>query len=166
MKFDAIRYFYEHEKEKILAARCNEWAFSPYAWNEIIEMTPIELAIWERIRNVNAVFYPQYPVGRYFADFGNPVAKVAIECDGKMFHLDKERDAKRDKDFAEMGWDVYRIPGRICMPIDDCEEGFISEATKIIESIASRHGVIRNRSGIVENDESMNQYIDFLLSVK
>lgn len=166
MKFDAIRQFYEQEKEKILATKCNEWAFAPYAWNEIINMTPIELATWERIRNVNAVFYPQYPVGRYFADFGNPIAKVAIECDGKMFHQDKERDAKRDSDFLEMGWDVYRLPGNVCVPIDDYEEGFVSEATKIIQGIASYHGLIRDRSGVVKNNESMNNYIDFLLQVK
>jgi len=59
------------------------------------------------------VAYPQWPVGRFFVDFANPVAKVAIECDGKAFH-DVERDAKRQGEIEAMGWAVYRFTGREC----------------------------------------------------
>ena len=105
--FELARRFYKDEERKILACKRNEWAFAPYAWNAFVNMTPIELAIWEKIRNVNAVFYPQYPVLRYFADFANPVAKIAIECDGAAFHHDKEKDAKRDAEFESIGWIVH-----------------------------------------------------------
>lgn len=74
--------------------------------------TPIEFAIWEHISDFNLPFLPQYPVGKYFADFADPIRHIAIECDGKQH--DKEKDKVRDKYFEDNGWTVYRIPGRDC----------------------------------------------------
>ncbi len=98
------------------------WA-DPYSrsfnWNEYF--SPIEEATWHVIRGCGKVpMYPQYPVDKYFVDFGNPVTKIAIECDGKEWHKDKEKDEKRDKVLAEAGWIVYRISGRDCLrPVPD-----------------------------------------------
>ncbi|PZX29445.1 uncharacterized protein DUF559 [Cupriavidus phytorum] len=47
-------------------------------------------------------------------DFGNPVIKIAIECDGAQYH-DAGKDAKRDAELLEMGWRVIRIPGWKCL---------------------------------------------------
>ena len=101
----------------------SEWGVDPYAWEHEggIRMTPIEVAMWSDIRMEGAVFYPQYPVDKFFLDFANPVAKVALECDGYAFHLDKEKDAARDARLSELGWTVYRFTGRECM--QDTEEG-------------------------------------------
>jgi hypothetical protein len=99
---------------------------------------------------MNMVMYPQYPVGRYFVDFANPAAKVAIECDGKRWHTDKERDAQRQGEIEALGWVVYRISGRDCFT--DTVEGYdendvptfeYSAARKFVMEICERHPVRR-----------------------
>lgn len=77
--------------------------------------SPIELDAWNAIRGIGKCpLYPQYPVGKYFLDFGNPFMKIAIECDGKEYHLDKEKDNRRDYNLKQLGWKIYRIPGSDC----------------------------------------------------
>lgn len=78
-----------------------------------ILFTPIEAAIWSDIRCYGLPFWPQFPVGRFIADFADPLRKIALECDGAAYH-DSKRDRMRDAEFEKMGWTVYRIPGRDC----------------------------------------------------
>lgn len=117
-----IRAHYEAHAASIMTSR-SEWGVDPYAWEHEggICMTPIESAMWSDIRMEGAVFYPQHPVDKFFVDFGNPVAKVALECDGYAFHLDKAKDAARDARLRELGWTVYRFTGHDC--VQDTEEG-------------------------------------------
>ncbi len=138
----------------------------PYAWDGLLRMTPIESAIWERIRDLNAVFYPQYPVDEFFADFANPVAKIAIECDGREFHLDKAKDDERDRRFGELGWKVYRIPGRLC--VTEFDEDTMSEAfsMKFVRAIAETHQLIRGNPKPRGFDETMEDYLRYALAGK
>lgn len=114
-RFNAIRHNYKRH-EAMVKAGLSEWfKGDPYEianWPSIF--TPIEYALWFDIRGRGLDLWPQLPVGRFFVDFGNPVAKVAIECDGKAFHQDKAKDAARDQELEAMGWDVIRIPGWQC----------------------------------------------------
>jgi len=117
--FKEIKEHYERMTPDILKAaerNAKRWT-SPYGGMDWMAMfTPIEQQTWQAIRCFGqAPFYPQYPVSKYFVDFGNPVVKVAIECDGKEFHQDKEKDRNRDIVLLENGWHVYRIPGADCM---------------------------------------------------
>lgn len=80
--------------------------------------TPIESAAWQSIRHHGLPFLPQYPIGRYFADFADPDTKIVIECDGRAFHQDMEKDAARDRDMAASGWTVFRLTGRECRAPD------------------------------------------------
>lgn len=148
-QFAAVR---KHYKALLpLIKRADLWADDDaYAWDRPstgITMTPIEAALWQDIRQVGVVLYPQLPVGRYFVDFGNPIARVAVECDGQQWHRDAERDAKRQHEIEGMGWTVYRISGRECLA--DLEELLIdgklkrapSAAHKLIRHIADAHGL-------------------------
>lgn len=118
-RYEIIRSHYEYLTPKIFEAakeRVRGWVspLAPIDWN--IMFTPIERFTWQAIRYFGmAPFYPQYPVAGYFLDFGNPVVKVAIECDGYEFHQDKEKDRKRDIALFENGWRVYRISGSDCV---------------------------------------------------
>lgn len=142
--WNAIRAFYREAERDILAAPPWEWAMDPYLWrNGMLHMTPIEEWLWTDIRANGAVLYPQYPVGRFFVDFGNPVAKVAVECDGKAFHQDVEKDARRDRELRSMGWAVYRVPGWLCRTDSDPETGEAGEAHKLIQRICEDHGIGR-----------------------
>jgi hypothetical protein len=53
-------------------------------------------------------------VDKYFIDFAHPLKKIAIECDGKDFHLNKEKDQIRSRVLRDLGWTIYRISGSDC----------------------------------------------------
>jgi very-short-patch-repair endonuclease len=135
--WDRIRAHYKRHEAAIKAAGASAWGIDAYAWdhNADIRLTPIEAWLWSDIRAIGAVLYPQYPVGRRFVDFGNPVAKVAIECDGAKFHQDKEADAKRQGEIEALGWTVYRLTGRECRTDD------AGIAYQRIAGIAEAHGL-------------------------
>lgn len=128
--FNAIRAFYRECWSSIKATPPHRWAIDPYTVDWPRYFTPIECAIWSDIRDEGVVMYPQFPVGRYYVDFGNPMAKVAIECDGKV-HLGREReDAIRQADIEAEGWMVFRLCGRECLAdsefVEDDDTGLVS----------------------------------------
>lgn len=134
-QFDKAAKHYKLHMGDILDAGRSEWGVDPYAWEEFTDMTPIEADLWACVRDVDAVFYPQYPIGKFFADFCNPVAMVVIECDGARWHKDKEKDDARQKAIEDAGFVVYRISGVQCK-----NEAFAKE---FVQSIAFRHGLVR-----------------------
>lgn len=112
-----IRDLYKANILEIMASHPHQYGIDPYEWDmgrNIIHMTPIERAMWSDIRTTGIVMYPQWPACGFFLDFANPVAKVAIECDGREFH-DREEDAKRDAGLASVGWKVFRMKGSDCL---------------------------------------------------
>lgn len=148
-----IRGYWRHHELEILRAGPSCWGVDPYAWDhEVgISMSPIEAALWFDIRLASVVLYPQWPVGRYFVDFANPAAKVAIECDGKAWHTDAHRDAQRQREIEALGWTVYRIGGADCLrdSIESQDEAgrvvfAISPAYRLVKDIAERHGIRLN----------------------
>lgn len=141
----AIRAFYREAHRDIVEAGRNEWGIDPYLWDTfgMIRMTPIEAWLWHDIRHCDAVLYPQFPIGRHIVDFGNPVAKVAVECDGAAYHTDKAKDAKRDNELVAQGWSVYRAPGWLCRTDTNPETGKKSEAHELILRICALHGIDR-----------------------
>ena len=142
--FDAITDFYKLFDAQLMATKKNEWAIDPYAWDTgLIRMTPIESWLWHDIRAVDAVMYPQYPAAGFFVDFANPKAKVAIECDGEEYHLDKAKDAKRDAKLQAHGWTVYRISGKDCRDGVGMESEADSKARRFVYAIASNHNIKR-----------------------
>lgn len=147
VRWNALREFYRAALPAIQASPTHVWAIDPYEIDWMQLFTPIERALWSDIRAEGAVLYPQYPVGRYFVDFGHPVAKVAIECDGASFHQDRARDDRRQREIEKMGWTVYRITGRDCNSVateTDDEQGITvepSEAERLIRTVGMSHGL-------------------------
>lgn len=110
-----VRELYDGLDEKLQSHPANRYMMDPYLWESAgIVMSPIEQALWSEARQAGIVLYPQYPVGRFFVDFANPAARVAIECDGKEFHQDIAADISREKIIESFGWRVYRISGADC----------------------------------------------------
>lgn len=145
--WNAIRAFYVALNPLILAEKKNEWATDAYCWDEgekIIFFTPIENWLWADIRQCGAVLYPQYPVLNFFVDFANPVAKVAIECDGAAYHQDKAKDESRDKRLTDAGWTVYRISGKHCRLECDEDTGAPSLPLLFVRRICDLHGISRS----------------------
>lgn len=147
-RFDALRDFYECVEARITSSPAHRWAIDPYAvdWGKVF--SPIEWALWCEMRNIGAVLYPQYPIGRYFADFANPIARVVIECDGAAWHTNKAADATRQAYLEARGWTVYRITGAACLSEeytavdDDGHESHVSSAAlEFVERIAMEHAL-------------------------
>lgn len=113
-RFSAIRANYKAFKDRV-ARGLDDWKTSdPYELgNWTLLFTPIEAAVWNDLREVDAGMWPQLPVGRFFVDFGCPLRRKAIECDGAAFH-DAAKDAQRDRTLLDAGWAVMRIPGWQC----------------------------------------------------
>lgn len=85
---------------------------NPYIarWDGILNRN--ETNLFMVFRCIGFPMYPQYPVGKCWADFGNPYYKVAIEADSKTYHT-IEKDMARDKYFNSLGWKVYHIPSSL-----------------------------------------------------
>lgn len=107
--------------------------------------TPIEERLWQDIRGAGINMLPQYPVGPYFVDFGDPSKRIAIEADGKEFH-DRGRDSKRDADiFCRLGWSVFRVSGAECYRIRLAPHEVEEEKEQ-----AAREYYLRTSSGVVD----------------
>lgn len=154
-RFASIKAFYAPHV-RAMCIRSDEWVIDAYAWDSRvgIQLTPIEFALWSDIRAVDAVMYPQFPVGPFFVDFGNPAARVAIECDGKRWHTDKEKDAHRDRALNAMGWTVYRISGRDCFTdTEESEDEYgrtvitLSTARRFVQDVCNKHPIQRKHAG-------------------
>lgn len=125
-RWKVIRAYYEYYHDDIMRSR--KW--DPYGIGLERFMTPIEEKLWQDIRPHGIPMLMQYPVGRFFVDFGDPRRRIAIECDGKQWH-DPVKDAKRDAELLEMGWSVYRVKGYECHG----EAG-----TAIVRNVALQYG--------------------------
>ncbi len=120
--YEELRAHYASINDRIYERSAQGYYTAPYSRGiDFVQiMSPIEFQTWQALRCFGRMpLYPQYPVGKYWADFANPYFKIAIECDGKAFHTDYEKDRQRDIDFNKMGWEVYRITGADCNRIVD-----------------------------------------------
>lgn len=111
-KWEAIRLLYKLE-DKAIRNRGSTYGIDPYVIDWSMLFTPIEMDAWCSIRGCGLPLYPQYPVDRFFVDFGDPVKRIALECDGKAYH-DEAKDYERDLQLAKLGWVVFRVTGSEC----------------------------------------------------
>lgn len=131
-RFNAIRALYDLAMPRIAKMPHHRWAFDPSAWADewtvgTALFTPIEYQFFQEMRMRGVVMYPQFPVGRYFVDFGHPGPKVAVECDGRAYHRDRDRDERREAEIRALGWTVFRLPGSDCFKLWTPEDAFDSE---------------------------------------
>lgn len=99
---------------RLMLPRIMEGPANPYFLDW--DFTPIERLAWMDIRGGGLPLYPQFPVGRVFVDFADPILKIGVELDGAAFHQ-HERDYVRDTSLAEQGWKIFRVPGREAVKI-------------------------------------------------
>jgi hypothetical protein len=121
--YDEIRTHYEHLTPMIMEVserHPKRWVDPYCAIPFHLYYTPIEEMAWMAIRSFGHVpMYPQYPVLGYFIDFANPFLKIGIECDGAMYHTDKEKDRRRDAKLYDQGWLIFRISGSDCYKVNE-----------------------------------------------
>ena len=105
-----LRELYREITPEILANELSD----PYVVDWMRVFTPIEYDMWCSIRALAIPMWPQYPVGGFFIDFGDPARHIAFEADGQQWHH-AEKDAKRDAELRSLGWSVFRFPGWQCV---------------------------------------------------
>jgi len=71
--------------------------------------TGIERKMQVVLDNIGISYIPEYNIGRHIVDFAIPEFALAIEADGKYWHQDDEKDAKRQQKIEALGWDVIRF---------------------------------------------------------
>lgn len=75
-------------------------------------MNASESVLWEYLRHerLGFKFRRQYPAGPYFLDFFCRDCSVAVEVDGEVHALRREKDEARDAWLASRDIEVIRIP--------------------------------------------------------
>lgn len=119
--WQAVREIYRLEQPSIEAGE-----FCAYIVDWTRCFSPIEREMWMTLRYAGAQMYPQFPIGRYIADFANPWTREVVECDGRQWH-DPEKDAARDAWMQAQGWRVHRITGSQCVRADFTDDDAIAE---------------------------------------
>lgn len=146
-----------------LKHRLNQEEFGDHADPYIIDwtdvFTPIEAQTWGDMRYFGLDYLPQYPIGRFYADFADPAEKIVIECDGEAFHRDQVKDVARDDFLRSQGWRVFRLKGRECMAdkidwnhvADLRESGFDEDAASYVDDwlFGSSEGFFYALAGVV-----------------
>lgn len=112
-KWKAIKELYKNQLPAIKSRKGNAYTVDPYILDWVSIFTPIEAYAWGTIRDLGLPLYPQFPVEGVFVDFGDPVKRIAVECDGKDYH-NEERDFIRDQMLSDAGWTVFRVSGSEC----------------------------------------------------
>lgn len=127
-RFKALAENYRNYQKQVDAGFASWMHGDPYQIADWVTLfSPIEYDAWSEIRGYGLALWPQLPVGKFFVDFGNPVAKIALECDGREFH-DPAKDRARDAALNEMGWRVFRVTGSECYQ------------TRVMDDPADHHG--------------------------
>ncbi len=109
-KFEKIRHYY-YVNQDIIRESYPKCLSHGIPVLRMSDLSPIEIKVYEIIKFYNLPLLPQFPVKKYFLDFGDPIKKIAIEVDGKAFYLDKRKDDLRQKEIENEGWTFYRIQG-------------------------------------------------------
>ncbi len=83
---------------------------TPYG---LIWMSPIELKLYEALRQEGLDPVPQFYIQGYYADFAFPDVRLAVEADGAVHQgvEQHEHDRKRDWILTRQGWTVKRFHG-------------------------------------------------------
>jgi len=66
---------------------------SPYEitrWEDFWAVSPPERMFWSDIRYLGIPAYPQFPIGRFYADFADPFNGIVFEIDSK-YHIGRKR---------------------------------------------------------------------------
>ncbi len=133
--YELIKKHYDERIGEIcVASAYNQWS-DPYSKDIDFEslMSPIERTTWQAIRLFGKMpLYPQYPIDSFWVDFANPYFNIVIECDGRAFHKDTNKDAIRDAHLRNNGWIVYRVSGATCFRVIDLEMEYFDDDSEAI----------------------------------
>lgn len=143
--------------EQRVAKGVDDWnGFCPYEIADwLMVLTEPEFGAWQDIRSAGLPLWPRLPVGDFIVSFGNPKAKVALQCGDECDGVSSQYLCD-DHWLTQLGWRVFRVPYERCVrvmetPADvrertgECDEGY--RAKYLSETLAGtiqdlRHALI------------------------
>lgn len=115
----AIRRNYEMHQWQT-SAGISDWDVgNPYDiadWAAVL--TPVEFGAWQDIRASGLPLWPRLQVGELVVSFGNPAAKVALQCGVERDGIGI-RELRADHWLKQIGWRVFRVPHERCLCVMD-----------------------------------------------
>jgi len=126
----------------------------PYANKLRHNMTKAEACLWKyalRASSLGVPFRRERPIGRFIADFVCLPLKLVIEVDGisHLYEETKVKDAQKDKELKEMGFDVLRFEDNLILN----NINLVIEVIKgKIEELKQIHPPTPASGGDLEND--------------
>lgn len=127
--------------------------YSYFKWDETF--SPIERLVWSEIRMLGLPFYPEFPVGKYFIDFADPIKKIGIEVDGKEFHQDREKDKFRQNELENLGWMIFRISGSTVYKKTDEDDGDEEDRYDLSDFYSER--ILKNIKRIIYSEDGTDE---------
>lgn len=73
--------------------------------------SPIEEMVCDCLMRLGIPFRVQEPIGPYFADIFIQDLGMVIECDGREFHQDQDREGRRDEYIRNAGFTIRHLTG-------------------------------------------------------
>ncbi|MFT4068947.1 hypothetical protein [Paraburkholderia sp.] len=153
---DAIQRNYRTFEHRVAAGIDGWHGFVPYEiadWLRVL--TEPEFGAWQDIRSNGLPLWPRLPVGDFVVSFGNPEAKVALQCGVESDGI-SSYELRADHWLKQVGWRVFRVPYERCLRVMDtpadirertgeCDESY--RATYLAETLAGtiqelRHALI------------------------
>ncbi|MFM0292806.1 MULTISPECIES: hypothetical protein [Paraburkholderia] len=151
---DSIAKNYASIQKRVMEGSADWACIDPYEvadWAAVL--TPVEFGAWQDIRSEGLPLWPRLPVGDLVVSFGNPAAKVGLQCG------DDEESARVAHWLSQTGWRVFRATAAQCTrvmetPADVRERtGDVSDAYRaryLAETLAGtvqdlRHALIAAR---------------------
>lgn len=120
--------------------------------NDLFYESPLEEKFWSEFKRIGLSaerqYYETIGTNNYFLDFALfcKNRKLAIECDGDKYHMDKElvqKDKRRDNILESRGWNVLRYT------TEDIEYHFEESISQVRDTV--------NHYGGIENPDDINK---------
>ena len=110
-------YSTKRKQQKRIKRLANTWGtrLGRYRIRMANRPTPIEASLATILDSLDVSYTQQSIIGHIIVDFLLPEHKLVLEADGKQWHTDKARDARRDKFLAMRGYKCAHFDGRVIM---------------------------------------------------
>ena len=112
----------------------------PFANKLRHNMTKAEACLWKyalRASGLGVPFRRERPIGRFIADFVCLSLKLVIEVDGEthLYEETQEKDAQKDKELKEMGFEVLRFEDNVILENIDFVIGIIKDKIEELKKV-------------------------------
>lgn len=125
---------------KRVEAGADDWfSFCPYEIADwLTVLTEPEFGAWQDIRSNGLPLWPRLPVGDFIVSFGNPAAKVALQCGVESDGIDVAQ-LRADHWLKQLGWRVFRVSFERCMHVMDTPADRLEQTGECDESYRARY---------------------------